>query len=422
MSPPSHYETLKVARDAPLEVIRAAYRVLSQKHHPDKNNGTQTAHGVMAAINEAYRVLCDPVLRSAYDATLAQPAPSASTSPRPTPAPPPQAAQEPSQGTDWATTAQASHPDNPAARRSTSTPFPAFVVILVLGILTFHVVSSRQSSEVGTETQTPLSAPSTNLTQPPGSKVATPAIEAVFADVRTARATHPAWRSREGTSDSLWTTVDFAYNGSQYFVAHIEQRRLGVDERNLDCHACAPAIAALTYTLAEGRWHLADTSPNAAEVGTWGRAPPARVQFLELGVGPALTLEWTDMGQGYRMSGVALIVWEAGSWRYRGSLVTSADKRAKVLKYQRFRSLIGAMLAICRQGGRCRGRAVPGPARGEDRHRQRANLGHGVRGEVVGVQLQRRAVQRQGLPITHPVGNNRNTGRRPKKKGPVKGP
>lgn len=35
----THYDNLKVARIAPPEVIRAAYRTLSQKYHPDKNPG-----------------------------------------------------------------------------------------------------------------------------------------------------------------------------------------------------------------------------------------------------------------------------------------------------------------------------------------------------------------------------------------------
>ena len=33
----THYDILKVSRDAPIEVIRAAYRVLSLMHHPDRH-------------------------------------------------------------------------------------------------------------------------------------------------------------------------------------------------------------------------------------------------------------------------------------------------------------------------------------------------------------------------------------------------
>jgi len=35
----THYDNLKVARDAPHEVIRAAYKTLSQKYHPDRSQG-----------------------------------------------------------------------------------------------------------------------------------------------------------------------------------------------------------------------------------------------------------------------------------------------------------------------------------------------------------------------------------------------
>lgn len=65
-----HYECLKVTRDAPAEVIRAAYRSLSQKHHPDKNVGDQEAARVMARLNYAYSVLSDAAQRELYDAQL----------------------------------------------------------------------------------------------------------------------------------------------------------------------------------------------------------------------------------------------------------------------------------------------------------------------------------------------------------------
>jgi len=63
----SHYESLNVTRDAPPEVIRAAYRSLSQKHHPDKNSGNDEAAKVMARLNAAYSVLSDADQRELYD-------------------------------------------------------------------------------------------------------------------------------------------------------------------------------------------------------------------------------------------------------------------------------------------------------------------------------------------------------------------
>ncbi len=63
----THYENLTVARNAPLEVIRAAYRVLAQKYHPDRNRGDPDAARVMALLNEAYRVLSDSQLRLEHD-------------------------------------------------------------------------------------------------------------------------------------------------------------------------------------------------------------------------------------------------------------------------------------------------------------------------------------------------------------------
>ncbi len=65
----THYDNLKVARNAPLEVIRAAYRVLAQRYHPDKNPSPE-AQRIMKVINEAYAVLGDPKRRADHDAWI----------------------------------------------------------------------------------------------------------------------------------------------------------------------------------------------------------------------------------------------------------------------------------------------------------------------------------------------------------------
>lgn len=68
----SHYDNLKVARNAPPEVIRAAYRTLSQKFHPDRNPGNSEAARIMAIINTSYEVLSDPDKRHEHDLWIAQ--------------------------------------------------------------------------------------------------------------------------------------------------------------------------------------------------------------------------------------------------------------------------------------------------------------------------------------------------------------
>ena len=67
---PAHYQVLKVAADAPVEVIRAAYRALAARHHPDRCGDDPAAAAQMQRVNEAYRVLSDPALRARYDAVL----------------------------------------------------------------------------------------------------------------------------------------------------------------------------------------------------------------------------------------------------------------------------------------------------------------------------------------------------------------
>lgn len=68
----THYDNLKVARDAPPEVIRAAYKTLSQKHHPDRNGNSKEAIRIIQLINTAYEVLSDPVRRKEHDEWIAR--------------------------------------------------------------------------------------------------------------------------------------------------------------------------------------------------------------------------------------------------------------------------------------------------------------------------------------------------------------
>jgi len=68
----SHYDNLKVSRDAPQEVIRAAYKTLCQKYHPDRRIDDPDAERVMKIINASYAVLSDPVQRKEHDEWLAR--------------------------------------------------------------------------------------------------------------------------------------------------------------------------------------------------------------------------------------------------------------------------------------------------------------------------------------------------------------
>jgi hypothetical protein len=64
----NYYRLLQVQPDAPVEIIRAAYRtiMLKLKQHPDLGGSNPDA----ADLNEAYEVLSDPKRRAAYDKEL----------------------------------------------------------------------------------------------------------------------------------------------------------------------------------------------------------------------------------------------------------------------------------------------------------------------------------------------------------------
>ena len=64
---PTYYDVLQVERDATPERVRAAYRKLAQKYHPDKMPGNANAGRAMSALNAAYDVLSDAHRRAEHD-------------------------------------------------------------------------------------------------------------------------------------------------------------------------------------------------------------------------------------------------------------------------------------------------------------------------------------------------------------------
>src|SRR5271170_5957663 len=61
------YEVLGVQRGDTQETIRAAYRKLAKKHHPDLNPGNPEAAERFKTINAANDILSDPEKRARYD-------------------------------------------------------------------------------------------------------------------------------------------------------------------------------------------------------------------------------------------------------------------------------------------------------------------------------------------------------------------
>src|SRR3979411_381831 len=62
-----YYETLEVDSNADDSKLKAAFRKLAMKWHPDRNPGDATSEMRFKEINEAYEVLKDGDKRAAYD-------------------------------------------------------------------------------------------------------------------------------------------------------------------------------------------------------------------------------------------------------------------------------------------------------------------------------------------------------------------
>lgn len=61
------YEALGVSRTASQAQIKAAFKKMAMRYHPDRNPGNKQAEETFKFLNEAYHTLSDPVKRSRYD-------------------------------------------------------------------------------------------------------------------------------------------------------------------------------------------------------------------------------------------------------------------------------------------------------------------------------------------------------------------
>jgi curved DNA-binding protein CbpA len=143
--PKTHYSNLQVSEEASPEVIKASYRALAQKWHPDRNPGNATeSESVFKIITSAYEVLSNPTERAKYDAMLREQRGASMLRPPPSRSrhhPAAEAGAPSDYGTDRKNSGaeqSASEPHNaphsPPTNAAKNNPYLRFVVLVVLAI------------------------------------------------------------------------------------------------------------------------------------------------------------------------------------------------------------------------------------------------------------------------------------------------
>ena len=67
MAKRDYYNVLGVGKDSAPDQIKAAYRKLAVKHHPDKNKGDKASEDKFKEASEAYHVLSNTERKQSYD-------------------------------------------------------------------------------------------------------------------------------------------------------------------------------------------------------------------------------------------------------------------------------------------------------------------------------------------------------------------
>lgn len=63
----TYYDILGIERDASIDDIKKAYKVMAKADHPDINGSNKSSNKRMALLNTAYVTLTDPTARREYD-------------------------------------------------------------------------------------------------------------------------------------------------------------------------------------------------------------------------------------------------------------------------------------------------------------------------------------------------------------------
>ena len=136
----SHYETLEVSRNASTEVVRAAYKSLIQRYHPDKNPGNTAAAIRAQQVSVAYAVLSVPGSRAAYDEMLLE-TEKLSVNPKTHP-PPPAGAGNPKSPSRRAEPVAAQRKTTVLEKKTedTSSKF-VWIIFVIIGILLYWITA-----------------------------------------------------------------------------------------------------------------------------------------------------------------------------------------------------------------------------------------------------------------------------------------
>lgn len=132
----NYYEILEVSQNASQEVIKAAYKSLMQRYHPDRNPDNPEIAKHASLVVQAYETLSDPGQRAAYDIQLKQQLASHSNIIR---------------SNIWNAPAPANSGNGPAAKDSTSYKFIWLLItsIILSSWLFLSLTKKQQSSESG---------------------------------------------------------------------------------------------------------------------------------------------------------------------------------------------------------------------------------------------------------------------------------
>ena len=125
----------------------------------------------------------------------------------------------------------------------------------------------------------------------------------------------------------VWSRHHFHDGVNEYLSVFVQVQNLDEQKQLINCHGCTASIDVITYKNSHDDWVYLSTQKNITQLGSFGRVGEVSSSFmLRLSKGNSLLLipEY-GFGQGTSSSGLSLLNFYKGNWRYVGYLDAAGD-------------------------------------------------------------------------------------------------
>ena len=202
----------------------------------------------------------------------------------------------------------------------------AFLILLFVIIVLVNIKKEERANEI-TRTDASISSNQEQQTH-----TLLPDTKRVFFDLFDIITTLNSVRIDSNREAEFWFSKRFTDQSENSYVAFVSVYTLDEKYQRVNCHACAPSIAAVTYKFRRNKWEIVGNQMDISRFGSWGETPNAdENELIELlKDNQTFTFDLESSGQGYSVGFKALFDFDQQNrWQFLGSIDVSESNSGR---------------------------------------------------------------------------------------------